>query len=243
MNVVCPSLSGLVQQSRDKMTTLDHFRPEEMTNMTSLFQRYMTTLRPAISAAAVSAVLVGGMAPAAQAAAPEGLNPVIGCQAPGGKQEAGAMIGALFGAAVGSNLAKNDRGTGTAIGAVVGAGVGSAIGCKLQEQRQAREVSANEAQGFGQVYSSGGIKLAQYVQPARYERTNLQMAARTNVSIRSGPGTQYGRTGGLVTGQTFQALGLVSGSNWILIGRNGIGIGYVHGAYVSPVGGFQRTSY
>jgi uncharacterized protein YcfJ len=211
--------------------------------MTTLSHRFMNSVRPAISAAAVSAVLMVGTAPLAQAAVPSGLNPLVGCSAPGGKQEVGALIGAVLGAAAGSNLAKHDRGTGTAVGAVVGAGVGSVVGCKLQEQRQTREVSANEAQGFGQVYSSNGVKLAQYVEPARYERTNLQMSARTNVSIRSGPGTQYGRTGGLVSGQAFQALGRVSGSNWVLVGRNGIGIGSVHGAYVAPTGGFQRASY
>ena len=82
--------------------------------------------------AATAMVAMTAAVPAAQAQSRPGgsLSPVIGCQAPGGKQEGGALIGALLGAALGSNLAKNDRGTGTAVGAVaaLAAGCGPTFG-------------------------------------------------------------------------------------------------------------------
>ena len=41
--------------------------------------------------------------------------------------------------------------------------------------------------GQSYFYSRGGQRLASYVQPARYERTNMRMTAVTNVSLRAGP--------------------------------------------------------
>ena len=44
-------------------------------------------------------------------------------------------------------------------------------------------------------------------------------------------------------GEGFQALARVRGTDWILVGQNGVGVGYVHGAYVRPAGGYQYARY
>ena len=44
------------------------------------------------------------------------------------------------------------------------------------------------------------------------------------------------RVGALRAGERFEALAHVRGSEWILVGQNGVGVGYVHQDYVRPIG-------
>ncbi len=81
------------------------------------------------------------------------LGGVIGCNASGGKQEAGAVIGGLLGAVAGNKLAKNDRGTGTAIGAVVEARARA----RTPAARCRRNRAAENAGGY---YVSDGVRVA-----------------------------------------------------------------------------------
>ncbi len=57
----------------------------------------------AAAAVLASAMVLGVGAPAAQA---QNFGGVLGCQASGGKQEGGGLLGALLGAAAGATLAK-----------------------------------------------------------------------------------------------------------------------------------------
>ncbi|MDP3173937.1 MAG: SH3 domain-containing protein [Phenylobacterium sp.] len=169
---------------------------------------------------------------------------MIGCDAPGSKQTGGAVIGALLGAVAGSNLARNDRGTGTAIGAVAGAAAGSAIGCKMQRTDQVRS-----AYGYGgyapanATYVSRGYRLSSNLAPAPFERDGAGFVARSNLNLRSAPTTGAQRVGQLRAGERFQALARVRGTDWILVGENGVGVGYVHGAYVQPERAYSYASY
>jgi uncharacterized protein YcfJ len=131
---------------------------------------------------------------------------VTGCSAPGGKQEAGALIGAVVGGVIGSNLAKNERGLGTVVGAGAGAAAGSAIGCEQQKKRA----------GY-----------------ATYKGRNAWVA-RSNLKVRSGPSTGARQVGSLYAGQTFQSLGASRDGRWVMVGQNGNHIGYVSKAYVQP---------
>lgn len=161
-------------------------------------------------------------------------NGVTNCDAPGGRQRAGAMIGGVLGALAGSQVSDNERALGAVVGAGAGAAAGSYIGCKSQTK---------DDYGRG-VYSRDGQRLANYVLPARYERTNMRMTAVTNVSLRAGPSTSTARVGSLQRGQTFQAAAYANGGQWVLVSRDGVGVGYVHAGYVRPIsGGYQRTGY
>jgi len=60
---------------------------------------------------------------------------VIGCDAPGGKQEGGAVIGAVLGGLAGNSLSKHHSTTGTIVGAGAGAAAGSYVGCQMQKSR------------------------------------------------------------------------------------------------------------
>lgn len=69
---------------------------------------------------------------------------VFGCDAAGGKQEGGAVIGAVVGGLIGNQIAKNERTLGTIIGAGLGGAAGSAIGCKMQTDDRAKAEAALE---------------------------------------------------------------------------------------------------
>lgn len=139
----------------------------------------------ATAAALASIVTAAPMAASAQS------NGITSCDAPGGRQQAGAVIGGLLGAVAGSQISKNERGLGAVAGGAAGAAAGSYVGCN---QQRARAATA----------SSG----AQY-------------RATSNLRIRSGPGTSYSQRGTLSAGQPFTAIGSegewvqIAGGGWV----------------------------
>lgn len=187
-----------------------------------------TMARGAAAALAGLALSAGAAVPASAQQIGSG---VVNCDAPGNKQIAGALIGALAGGALGSNLAKNDRGTGTAIGAVAGAATGSYVGCRMQRS------DANQHGYQQRTYSHGGYRLNGGLSPASYARDGDVYRATTTINVRSAPTTGSARVGQLRAGQDFEALARVRNSPWILVGEGGVGVGYVHEAYVVPAGG------
>ena len=62
-------------------------------------------------------------------------NGITNCDAPGGRQRAGALIGAIAGGLVGSQVSDNERTLGAVVGAGAGAAAGSYIGCNQQRAR------------------------------------------------------------------------------------------------------------
>lgn len=159
------------------------------------------------------------------AAAPQANAGVVGCKASGSKQEVGAVVGGLLGALAGNQIAgKGDRGAGTAIGAVVGAGAGSAVGCGMQTSDAAKQV--------GGIYKSGGYRYAQTVQAAPLVKVDKKYVARSTLNLRAAASTRGERLGALESGTTFQALGRTGDGKWILVGQDGVGVGYVSSAYV-----------
>ncbi len=168
-------------------------------------------------------------APVTASAQPNG---VIGCSAPGKKQEGGAIIGALIGGLIGNKVAKNEQTAGTVIGAGLGAAAGSAIGCQVQKKDSLDQGS----------YVSNGYRIANYVQPANFQRAGGRFIATSTVNLRSGPSTGAGKVGQLTRGETFTAMAYARRGEWVLVSRNGVGVGYVNGAYVRPTG-YQNASW
>lgn len=168
--------------------------------------------RRTFRAALLGLTLAGGLAAPAVAAAQQQDRPVgiLRCDAPGERQETGAAVGAVLGGLVGSQVAGDDDGIlGALAGAAVGGAAGSYIGCE-QQRREAPPPPPYR----GHAEAQGG-----YV-------------ATANVNVRSGPGTEYGRVGGLRSGQSFQAGERLG--DWIGVVENGQVVGYVHGGYARP---------
>lgn len=143
---------------------------------------------PFVTAAALAALVTA----APMAAHAQQSNGITSCDAPGGRQTAGALIGGALGALAGSRISSNERALGALAGAGAGAAAGSYIGCNQQRARAAE----------GQASSSG----AQY-------------RAASNLRIRSGPGTRYRQSGSLSSGQPFTAIG--SQGEWVQIAGGG----------------------
>ena len=193
--------------------------------MTKTFKTTKTLGKTIAMTLAMSATaLTMATAPTTASAMSQKLGGVIGCNASGGKQEAGAVIGGLLGAVAGNKLAKNDRGTGTAIGAVVGAGAGSYAGCQMQKSRA--------ADNAGGVYSSNGIRVSNAVEASPMTKIKGKYVARSTLNLRASASTRGDRIGSVQAGETFQALGRTGDGKWILVGQDGVGVGYVSSAYV-----------
>ena len=147
-----------------------------------------------ITAAVAAAALLGGLAPMAlpTAAGAQQANGITNCDAPGGRQRAGALIGAVIGGLAGSQISDNERTLGAVVGAGAGAAAGSYIGCN---QQRARAYSSD----YG--YSADTYR------------------ATSNLRIRSGPGTNYRQVGSLSAGQPFTAVS--SQGEWVQIAGGG----------------------
>jgi uncharacterized protein YgiM (DUF1202 family) len=158
-----------------------------------------------ITVAIAAAAVLGTLAPAASPtiASAQSANGVTNCDAPGGRQRTGALIGGVLGALAGSQISDNERALGAVAGGAAGAAAGSYIGCNQQRQRAAA-YSSNYNYGSGDQYRAGA-----------------------NLNIRSGPGTGYRSVGRLSPGQPFTATG--SQGEWIQIA----GGGWVNARYVT----------
>lgn len=189
-----------------------------------------------LAAAMATATLAGAAAPA-QA---ETLVPgVTGCSASGVSQERGALLGAVAGGLLGNSVSGHNRTTGTVVGAAVGAAAGSAVGCQMQHNSQDR--AAAESYG-ARTYRQGKYELYSGVAPASYKRMGQTLVATSTVNLRAAPSQGGARVGQLRRGERFEALAHVRGTDWILVGRNGVGVGYVHGAY-ARADGYRYASY
>jgi hypothetical protein len=181
-----------------------------------------------MSGGIAAAILAGALALGGASSASAG---VTGCSAPGGKQEAGAVIGAVLGGVIGNQVGGRHATGETVVGAAAGAAAGSAIGCEAQK---------NRAQNAG-TYTRNGYRLQNNISAASYSRINETFVAESGVNLRAAPSTNSARVGRLQAGERFQALAEVRGSDWILVGQNGVGVGYVRGDFVSPAGrGYAR---
>ncbi len=172
-----------------------------------------------IAAVAATAILALAGATGAQAG-------VTGCSASGGKQEGGAVIGAVVGGLLGNAVGGRHATGETVLGAAAGAAAGSAIGCEAQKDRA-------EKRGYNSAtYSQGGYRLSSGIRPARYERIGETFVADRTVNLRASPSSDSARVGRLQAGQRFDAMAQVRNSDWILVGRNGVGVGYVRSDFV-----------
>jgi surface antigen len=199
------------------------------------------------------------VAPPAAAEVGKPLASIFSCQAPGGKQVAGAAIGGVVGGVVGSKV--SDGALGTLLGAAVGAAAGSYLGCRMQKSAQRKAEAATRAAleqnrngswsdpatgasgdvrivNYGAPVNMAGLRFAAGVEPADgYESAPGRYRARGVANIRGAPSASAPIVGKLKAGESFDSLARVARSNWLLAGRDGVGVGYVSESVVSPAAG------
>lgn len=189
-------------------------------------------------AAAATLLATAGMAAPALAQSDPLIPGVTGCGASGNKQAGGAIVGALAGGLLGNSVSGHNRTTGTLLGAAVGGAAGSAVGCQMQhndEQRAAQAEAAEQREADPQ----GGpqddkYELSSGVARASYEEREDTLVATRTVALHASPATRGRAVGKLRRGERFDALAQVRGTDWILVGRDGIGVGYVQSDYTRP---------
>jgi surface antigen len=228
----------------------------------------MLHLRAATALAAIGVLSIApGLAyaqPYEQPAPSAGGNPlssIFGCDAAGGKQAGGAVIGGLLGGLLGNSLSGHNRTLGTVLGAAGGAAVGSYVGCRMQHsdavKAEAAARQALEGQGeqtwnnpetgasgsvistpisTGAAPSLAGLRLAPGVELASgYESAPPTYQAPSAVNLRAAPSQRAKLVGRLESGEVVNVIGRAAGSAWVLVARNGIGAGYASEAALRPL--------
>lgn len=176
------------------------------------------------------------------------------------KQEIGTGIGGVVGAVLGSKVGKGSgRTAAIALGGLIGGWIGSSIGAHLDEKdrqslmtKSGRILNQNGGQtgtwksghsgASATIRTSQTQKKSKRVKIVKHRKVDtspkLSMIGRiyvtTNSSnIRHRPSTSGQIISGLRRGERFTAVGKTN-SNWILVSKNNITLGYIHAPLAKP---------
>ncbi|HDS1679046.1 TPA: SH3 domain-containing protein [Pseudomonas putida] len=179
------------------------------------------------------------------------------------KEQAGTVIGGLAGVAIGSTLGSgNGKIAAALIAGGIGAYVGNRIGHHLDEKDQqalalrTQEVLSQPATASAQPVtwkSDHSGATAQITPGKEYTKTQQVQVKRApkiqavpsmklinepyvtisdNLNVRAAPNPSGEKVGSLKNHTEFTAVG--STGDWVLVGRKGVTVGYVHKNYVEP---------
>ncbi len=179
------------------------------------------------------------------------------------KQQAGTVIGGVAGALVGSQFGKgNGKILSTILVGTAGAYLGNRIGASLDEKdKQALALETQQSLNIAEATNSTNSVVwksqhsgatAQIKQGTSYEKEKAVDVKRVasiqavpsmkliqapytsmkNANVRAAPSMGGDTIGSLKTGTEFTAVG--STGDWILVGRKGVTVGYVHNSLVVP---------
>lgn len=195
---------------------------------------------------------------------------VTGCEGTTGpmkKEDLGAALGAVGGALLGAKVAGGkNRWLGAALGGAAGFYAGKMIGRHLDERdRQAlaaRTVEALDQPAAGVASwnsdksgASASIKTGEVVykeKPKDFKRLakvqavpsikleNKEYQTTSALRVRSGPGTQYDAVTTLRPGDVVASAGRTD-NGWLMLAKQGITVGYVHGNYVKPYSPIEQA--
>ena len=108
-------------------------------------------------------------------------------------------------------------------------GVGAGYIPQSSARPIAESVTTASAYGQTQPISAQSLRLRNTVAWAQaYESAPSEFTVRSNATLRASPSTTGRSLGMLYSGDEVEALARVRGGPWILVGRNGEGVGYVH---------------
>lgn len=169
---------------------------------------------------------------------------------------AGKIIGGIAGAAVGAKLSDafdSNEVLGTVIGTAVGVYVANGIQTSLSQQQQDKVAGATVdafVSGKNQEWTDPETKSRNIIRVIETDQRNepvsilvdrsamavvadIDLIGETYVvlkgsNVRRGPGTSFGKVGGLAAGNRINVVGKVRGEPWYMISRNGIAYGYIY---------------
>jgi surface antigen len=177
------------------------------------------------------------------------------------KEQAGTLIGGIAGAAIGATMGSGSgKVAATLIAGGLGAYLGNRIGHMLDEKDQ-QALALRTQEVLGQPATAGqpltwksdhSGATAQITQGKEYTQTknveikrapriqavpsmnliNEPYVATSSLNVRAAPAKGADKVGSLASNTEFTAVG--STGDWILVGRKGVTVGYVHKDYVAP---------
>ncbi|MBH3339482.1 glycine zipper 2TM domain-containing protein [Pseudomonas mendocina] len=178
------------------------------------------------------------------------------------KENIGTLVGATAGVLIGSQIGNgNGRKVAMLAGALAGGYLGKTIGAKLDERdRQALAQQTQQAlqysrDGQSSQWTSTHSGASAIITPVKTETVERQVAVKRapsiqpvanmtlinkpyravkSANVRNAPNVNAEKVGGLPVGTTFTAIGRTD-SDWIMVGRRGVTIGYVYAPLVSEV--------
>lgn len=195
---------------------------------------------------------------------------VAGCEGTTGamkKEDLGAALGAVGGALLGAKVAGGkNKWLGAAIGGAAGLYAGKMIGRHLDDRdRQAlavRTVDALEEPSAGVASwnsdksgATASIKTGEVVykeEPRQVKRLskveavpkikleNKEYQTTSALRVRGGPGTQYDTITTLRPGDVVASAGRTD-NGWLMLAKQGVTVGYVHGNYVKPYSPIEQA--
>lgn len=178
------------------------------------------------------------------------------------REQIGRAVGAVAGGLLGSAVENSDlRPLAILLGAAGGAWLGGKIGANLSEADQvaSEEAIADslETMQDGEVTNwqsetttasatftplstrqetkeLGILRDIRVEESAPIELLSEPYTAKKNSNVRSRPTTDSNIVGRLGAGEQVTAIGKVIGKDWIMVGKNGISVGYVFAPLVAP---------
>ncbi|WP_043743937.1 SH3 domain-containing protein [Paramagnetospirillum magneticum] len=176
------------------------------------------------------------------------------------KQDVGTAVGVGAGLLIGSQLGGGTgRYVAMGVGALIGGYLGNQLGKMLDEKDQ-QAVSAQTAKALAESKDGQAVNWSNPETGAKAKITPISTAteqrsvavvrekkvapvpamdligetyvANKSANLRSAPNQSADTLGGLQAGERFQAVGKVSGSDWIVVGKGKRTVGYVHASLV-----------
>lgn len=78
------------------------------------------------------------------------------------------------------------------------------------------------------------VRTGEIQSPPPFDVIGETYVAKKSSNMRAGPSTKISVVGNLRAGQTFTAIGKITGADWIIVGQNGRTVGYVLSSLVTP---------
>ncbi|MGH1398400.1 MAG: SH3 domain-containing protein [Alphaproteobacteria bacterium] len=173
-----------------------------------------------------------------------------------GAQILGGVVGAAVGAKLSENFESNEV-LGTIIGTAVGVYVGNEISKSMSQKQQDKMAGATVdafVSGKNQEWTDPDTKSQNTVRILQSNQTDqpveimvdrntmaevseIDLIGETYLvlkksNVRGGPGTSFGKVGGLAAGNRINVVGKVKNEPWFMISRNGVAYGYIYAPLV-----------
>lgn len=142
-----------------------------------------------------------------------------------------AAVGGLIGNKIGSMLDERDRNTLAEQKAKVLASANPGAKASWKSEHSGAVATVETTKQFTRV-KQVAVKRTQAVEPpgADMQLMQAQYVTMKSANVRSAPRTGAEKVGGMLSGTEFTAIGKTG--DWILVGRKGVNVGYVHDSLV-----------